>query len=73
MDTDDWIDWLELEEKIDQAGSVTLDRLHLLVQRGYRPDFAGEPTGAIWLYHPRDSFKHKLLFLYGSGHRHVGV
>jgi hypothetical protein len=67
MDTDEWLDQLQLEEKIEQAGSVALDRLHQLVQRGYRPDFGGDPSGAIWLYHPRESFKYKLLFLYGSG------
>jgi hypothetical protein len=53
--------------EIDRAGSVTLDRLHLLVQKGYQPDFGGEQLGAIWPYHPRESFKHKLLILYGSG------
>ncbi len=67
MNADDWIDRMEMEEKIEQDGAVTLDRLHLLVQRGYRPDFGGEPSGAIWLYHPRESFKHKRLFLHGSG------
>ena len=67
MDADDWIDRLQLEEKIERAGSVTLDRLHLLVQKGYQPSFGGEPVGTIWLYHPKDSFKHKLLLLHGSG------
>jgi hypothetical protein len=67
MNTDDWVDRMETEEKIEQAGEVTLDRLHLLVQRGYQPDFAGEPLGSIWLYHPRESFKHKQVLLYGSG------
>jgi hypothetical protein len=41
--------------RIEQAGSVTLDRLHLLVQKGYQPDFGGEAFGAVWLYHPRES------------------
>ncbi len=67
MNTDDWTDRMEMEEKIEQAGEVTLDRLHLLVKRGYQPDFGREPYGAIWLYHPRESFKHKELILYGSG------
>jgi hypothetical protein len=59
-------DWV-LNAEIDEAGSTTLNRLHLLVQKGYQPDFDGEPLGAIWLYHPRESFRHKLLILYGSG------
>jgi len=67
MDTDDWVDRVDLEQKIDQAGSATLDRLQLLVQKGYQPDFGGEPAGAIWLYHPRESFTHKQLLLHGSG------
>jgi hypothetical protein len=68
MSTDDWIERMEMEEKIEQAGSITLDRLQLLVQGGYQPDFGGEEQlGAIWLYHPRESFKHKQLLLYGSG------
>jgi hypothetical protein len=62
-----WIDRLEQEEKIDKAGSATLDRLQMLVQKGYQPDFSGELLGAIWLYHPRESFEHKRLILYGSG------
>lgn len=67
MDTDDWFDRMGMEEKIEQAGEVTLDRLHLLVKSGYRPDFEREPFGAIWLDHPRESFPHKQLLLYGSG------
>ena len=66
MNDDDWIGQAEMEERIKEAGEVTLNRLHLLVQRGYRPDF-GEPFGAIWLYHPRESFKHSELTLYGDG------
>jgi hypothetical protein len=67
MNTDDWFDRMQMEEKIEQAGEVTLNRLQLLVQRGYRPDFGGELLGAIWLYHPRESFKQRQLILYGSG------
>ena len=39
----------------------------MLVQKGYQPNFSGELLGAIWLYHPRESFEHKRLILYGSG------
>jgi hypothetical protein len=67
MDTDDWLNRLQLEEKIAQAGEVTLDRLQLLIQSGYQPAFGGELCGAIWLYHPRESFKYKELILHGSG------
>jgi hypothetical protein len=56
-----------VEEKIDKAGSATLDRLQLLIQKGYWPNFTGELLGAIFLYHPRESFEHKHLILYGSG------
>jgi hypothetical protein len=63
MDADDW----RLEEKVEQVGEVTLDRLHLLVQKGYQPDFSRDPLGAIWLYHPRTGFGPKQLILYGSG------
>jgi hypothetical protein len=65
MEAENWID--QLEGKIEQAGEVTLDRLQQLIQRGYQPDFGGEQLGAIWLYHPRESFKYKELILHGSG------
>jgi hypothetical protein len=63
----DQIERWELEERIERAGQNTLDRLRMLVQKGYQPDFSGEPFGSIWLYHPRESFKHNLLYLYGDG------
>jgi hypothetical protein len=66
-DKDDRIERWELEEQIERAGQITIDRLNLLVQKGYQPDFSGEPIGSIWLYHPRKSFKHNLLYLYGDG------
>ena len=49
-----------VEEKIERAGSETLNRMALLVQKGYKPSFS-EPMDAIWLHHPRYSFKHKLV------------
>jgi hypothetical protein len=64
---DDRIERWELEERIERAGQNTLDRLKMLVQKGYQPDFSGEPIGCVWLYHPRESFKHNLLYLYGDG------
>lgn len=66
-DENDQIERWELEERIDRAGQNTLDRLQMLVQKGHQPDFSGEPIGCVWLYHPRESFKHKLLYLCGDG------
>jgi len=66
MNTDNWFEEMEIEQKIG-AGEATLNRLQMLVQKGYQPDFGGELLGAIWLYHPRESFQHKQLILYGSG------
>jgi len=57
----------EMEMIIEAAGTKTLERLYLLVQKGYRPDFDMEFSGAIWLHHPNKHFKHDLLFLYPDG------
>jgi hypothetical protein len=72
MDENDWLAEpvgmrAELEEKIERAGSITLDRLHLLVQKGYQPNPGWAPGGAIRLDHPRESFEYKRIILHGSG------
>jgi hypothetical protein len=56
-----------LEETIEAAGTQTMERLFLLVQKGYRPDLDMEFSGAIWLHHPRKNFEHDLVFLYPDG------
>ena len=58
---------LEREEDIEKATATTFERLHLLAQKGYRPDFAMEFTESIWLHHPSKNFQHKDLILYPSG------
>jgi hypothetical protein len=55
------------EMDIEAAGTKTLERLHQLVQKGYRPDFDMQFVGAVWLHHPSKNFKHDLLFLYPDG------
>jgi hypothetical protein len=70
---DDFLERLDLNEKIEKATEITFRRLRQLVQRGYKPDLnpdwltgivgGGVEGGAIWLYHPRESWKHKHLCL----------
>ena len=64
---DDWLRRKGIEERIGRAGSSTLCRLQLLVQKGYMPDFTREAIGTLFLYHPSESYKHKILYLYGCG------
>ena len=64
---DEWLKPKGIEERIERAGSATLGRLQLLVQKGYVPDFGREATGTLFLYHPSESYKHKILYLYGCG------
>jgi hypothetical protein len=64
---DDWLKPIGIEERIERAGSATLCRLQLLVQKGYVPDFGREAMGTLFLYHPSESCKHKILYLYGCG------
>jgi hypothetical protein len=64
---DEWLKRISIEDRIERAGSSTLCRLQLLVQKGYMPDFTSEAIGTISLYHPCESYKHKILYLYGCG------
>jgi hypothetical protein len=57
----------EQQQDIEKETATTFERLHLLVQKGYRPDFAMEFTKSIWLHHPSENFPHKDLILYPSG------
>lgn len=57
---------LKHEVIIDQATRVTFSRLHALLKRGFEPEL-GSDVEAIWLRHPRESFKHKQVILYPTG------
>jgi len=64
--TDPWAE-VERETPIDEATTETFERLHTLVQKGYRPDFDGQSTGAIYLEHPSKNFAHTRVLLYPTG------
>jgi hypothetical protein len=57
----------EREEAIERVGTTTLERLHDLVQKGYKPDFERDFVEAILLHHPSQEFQHNKVTLYPSG------
>ena len=60
---------LTLDEEIRFGGECerVFDRLHKLAWVGYKPNWSERYTDSIWLYHPRESFKHRVLILHASG------
>ena len=55
------------EAAIEAAGTKTMERLYLLVQKGYRPELDTNFYGAISLHHPSKNFEHNSLNLYPDG------
>src|SRR5262245_42716675 len=66
MSFDDSDDLAERREAFQSVGAILIERLQMLVRKGYQPDFETESTGAIWLRHPAPSqrWPHRMLILF---------